>query len=297
MIAIAPTDLDWFETLREELVPSEINFWTPTPWNVGRLEQGDRFYFLLKAPYRQIGGYGHFSYYENMSARQAWDRFGKGNGVDDFGELVARASKYANRRSFTFSPSYNPVIGCIVLNEPVFLDENEFIKPEDYGFPVPRQVVKFKYFDVDSIGHTEPWARDYTEFQLVEDEHSVYRAGQSKIREGQAAFRRRVLTVYGNKCCITGERSPEVLDAAHIQPYVNRDSNHIQNGLPFRVDFHKLFDAGLITLDDDYRVIISDHLDSEPYRIYNGQEIRLPNVPLRPSRQALESHRELVFRP
>jgi hypothetical protein len=38
-------------------------FISPTPSvHVKRLEQGDRFYFLLKAPYRKIGGYGHFHY-------------------------------------------------------------------------------------------------------------------------------------------------------------------------------------------------------------------------------------------
>jgi hypothetical protein len=67
-IAIAPTDVDWFEFLSRELPTLEMNFWTPTPWNICRLEQADRFYFLLKGPYREIGGYGHFRYYENMAA-------------------------------------------------------------------------------------------------------------------------------------------------------------------------------------------------------------------------------------
>jgi putative restriction endonuclease len=68
VIGIAPTDLDWFETLREVQYPSTVNFWTPTPWNPRRLGEGDKFYFLLKAPYRKVGGYGHFFYYENMPA-------------------------------------------------------------------------------------------------------------------------------------------------------------------------------------------------------------------------------------
>jgi len=56
MIAIANTDLDWFELLSTEPPAPEINFWTPTGWNVGKLEKGDRLYFLLKAPIRKIGG-------------------------------------------------------------------------------------------------------------------------------------------------------------------------------------------------------------------------------------------------
>jgi putative restriction endonuclease len=144
MIAIANTDLDWFETLSEELPTQEINFWTPTQWNVSKLEQGDKFYFLLKAPYRKIGGYGYFRYYENMSAREAWNRFGKANGVGDLAELIAKTSGYAIRHSTTFVSTENPEIGCIVLDRPIFFEKSKFFRPEDHGKSFPREVVRFK---------------------------------------------------------------------------------------------------------------------------------------------------------
>lgn len=50
MISIAPTDIDWFNFLKSNVVHEEINFWTPTPWNVKRLKRGDKFYFMLKSP-------------------------------------------------------------------------------------------------------------------------------------------------------------------------------------------------------------------------------------------------------
>ena len=168
VIAIAPTDQGWLETLTEELSPSEVNFWTPTPWNLAKLNRGDRFYFLLKAPYRKIAGYGHFRYYGNMTARDAWNRFGKGNGVRNLAELVARATKYATQHSVTFVPSENPTIGCIVLEDPVFYSESEFFKPEQYGLPFPDQVVKYKYFpDVDSIEGAPASDGHSADFQLV----------------------------------------------------------------------------------------------------------------------------------
>ena len=74
MFAIAPTDLDWFYFLREEPTGRFINFWTPTPWGVRRMGQGDRLYFMLKAPIRKIGGFGLFARYEEMSASEAWGR-------------------------------------------------------------------------------------------------------------------------------------------------------------------------------------------------------------------------------
>jgi putative restriction endonuclease len=301
MIAIAATDLDWFEVLSGELTISEVNFWTPTPWNISRLKQGDKFYFLLKAPYRMIGGYGYFSYYENMSAREAWNRFGIGNGVDDLTELVARTSKYADRHSTTFVPTENPEIGCIVLDRPIFLEESQFFRPEDYGKPFPRQVVKLKYFDDDfdigrvtdpeqPVGSAEP-------FQLVVDRDRNYKSRRMRDRVGQASFRQKVLAAYGYKCCVTGESCLEVLDAAHIQPYVNGESNHVQNGLALRTDLHKLFDSGLITITSDYRLRTSDRLNSEFYVEYHDREVSVPHEDsLRPSQKALEMHGAGVFR-
>ena len=78
------------------------------------------------------------------------------------------------------------------------------------------------------------------------------------------------MTAYGHRCCVTGENALEVLDAAHIQPYVNRKSNHLQNGLTLRMDLRNLFDAGLLTIDDEHRLAISGRLKSEGDAAYQG---------------------------
>lgn len=302
MIAIAPTDLDWFELLRDRLPTSEINFWTPTPWNVKRLEQGDRFYFLLKAPYRKIGGFGRFRYYENMSARDAWNRFGKDNGVDDLAELVARTSKYAAQHSTAFVPTDNPEIGCIVLDQAVFFEEEAFFRPEDRGKDFPSQVVRLKYFADDFSeedgGVTGSSVGSQEVFRLVDETGGNYTNRRTRDRTGQAVFRQKVLAAYGHECCVTGEGTLEVLAAAHIQPHVNKYSHHVQNGLALRVDLHNLFDAGLITVDHDHRLVVSSRLKSEGYAAYDGRKVRLPNTSSdRPSEEAIELHRTAVFRP
>ena len=69
MIAIAPTNLNWFRQVSRELSASAINFWTP--WNIIRLGQGDGIHFLPQAPLRKIGGYGLLRYYESMLSREA----------------------------------------------------------------------------------------------------------------------------------------------------------------------------------------------------------------------------------
>ena len=90
MFAISPTDIEWFKFLRTEGLNSEINFWTPTPWNVSRLASGDKLYFMLKSPIRKIGGYGQFVEYKNMSVNDAWNKYGFKNGCTSKQELIER---------------------------------------------------------------------------------------------------------------------------------------------------------------------------------------------------------------
>ncbi|MED0717414.1 hypothetical protein [Aeribacillus composti] len=56
MFAIAPTDIGWYRYLRNNPIPEEVNFWTPTPCNVRRLSKGNKFLFLLKAPIEKYVG-------------------------------------------------------------------------------------------------------------------------------------------------------------------------------------------------------------------------------------------------
>ena len=70
-----------------------------------------------------------------------------------------------------------------------------------------------------------------------------------------------------------------MVEAAHIQPYVNATSNHIQNGLAIRTDLHKLFDIGLITIDSDYKVHVSPRLKSKYYIDFDNRPLLLPKSP------------------
>lgn len=297
MIALSPTDLDWFTQLRDDPSYAQINFWTPTPWNIRQLKPGDRFYFLLKAPIRKIGGYGEFAVYENLTASQAWERFGTANGVRSLMELVTRTTGYARRHSNQFELHEDPTIGCILLSNPVFLDDGAFLSPEEAGLSFPPEVVKLKYFPVPSITAIQLPTTGKEPFQLVDPGNKTYRETRVSERSGQSAFRQMVLEAYGYRCAITGETCREVLEAAHIQPYVNEESNDVRNGLALRTDIHRLFDAGLITVDADYRVQVSDHLSSPHYQAHGGIRLRLPSDPGKhPASISLDFHRRYVYR-
>ena len=146
MFAIAATDRDWFADLRDSPPRRRVNFWTPTPWHVKGLKQGDRLYFMLKKPIRKIGGFGSFTAYNDMTAKEAWETYGLGNGVASLDALVAKINAFAERRSKGYHATPDPLIGCIELTNVVTLDDDAFMIPEDVGHSFPRQVVKLKYF-------------------------------------------------------------------------------------------------------------------------------------------------------
>jgi putative restriction endonuclease len=114
-----------------------------------------------------------------------------------------------------------------------------------------------------------------------------------KDRKSQSAFRLQILRNYSSRCAIVAEPVVELLEAAHIQPYVDERSNHAQNGICLRVDLHRLFDEGLLALSDDFKLQVSGKLAGTSYAALNGRKISVPeDLSLRPSPVALAVHRE-----
>lgn len=153
MISIGLTDQDWFEWCRTHLTGGELNYWTPTPWRIRKLKRGDRWYFLLKDfyPKRLIGGFGYFLRYEELSLQQAWQVFGIRNGCSSFETFIERLGKYPAKRSASGSVTKTSTIGCVVLGGFEFFEDIDFLDLETCGIEFPRQIVKFKYFDIDPI--------------------------------------------------------------------------------------------------------------------------------------------------
>ncbi len=112
-------------------------------------------------------------------------------------------------------------------------------------------------------------------------------------RQGQPAFRRDVLQAYQRRCAVTGCQVEEVLEAAHIVGYRGPQTNHISNGILLRADLHTLFDLGMVSIDQDYRLIVSPGLDETEYGQWHRKVISLPQkVAERPSLVALGLHWE-----
>lgn len=277
MFAVAVTDRDWFDYQSSHDFIDGINFWTPSPNCPRQISTGDFFVFKLAGLGDLIGGYGTFVEYKYQSLDDAWKEFGRKNGADTKEEFVNKIK--------SFGPKNDTACGCIVLKDVVYLDEP--VKRVQAGFtPEKKPAQLFAYESISFPLGKEPDSP--ANFSLVDGVPDEAEMQKRKPRKGQSAFHTAVSKAYHSKCCITGETIPELLQAAHIQDYINRDSHHIQNGLLLRIDIHKLFDSGLLYIDQNYHVHVSPLVESEEYKILDDHPISLPNNPSEyPSKAAL----------
>ena len=128
------------------------------------------------------------------------------------------------------------------------------------------------------------------------------RIAEAKVRIGQRAFRKMILGNYNDRCCITGLDIPTVNRASHIIGWADPKGKKIRmdqrNGLCLSATYDAAFDKHLISLDDDYRIILSkeikEHTSNESLQTYfhskEGDTITLPQRYL-PKPEYLEVHR------
>jgi len=126
-----------------------------------------------------------------------------------------------------------------------------------------------------------------------------------KVRRGQQFFRQTVLTAYNVRCCISGINIPRLLVASHIKPWGKFPSDRLnpKNGLCLSSLHDAAFDAGLITLDQNLNVLLSDKIrDCLPqtsleqnFVRFEGKPIELPEKLAEPDTDFLRFHREEIF--
>jgi hypothetical protein len=126
-----------------------------------------------------------------------------------------------------------------------------------------------------------------------------------RVRRGQQFFRQSILNVYSVRCCISGINVPRMLVASHIKPWRDFPSERLdpRNGLCLSSIHDAAFDAGLITLDDDFQVVLSKRLKGyfpqpaleQNFVPYHGKRIELPAKLAEPNEAFLAYHRENVF--
>lgn len=301
---VAVTDSNWFRYLRSRSPLDEVNFWQPGGSRRFRtLQPGEPFLFKLHSPENFIVGGGFFAHASLLPASLAWEAFGDKNGAATFEEMRQRIGKY---RRTSFSLRDDPKIGSIILVQPFFLDEIDWIPvPPDFSL----NIVQGKTYDSASGEGLALWSRIEALLQirgghiLAEEQAQMF--GKPTLvhpRLGQGAFRILITDTYERRCAATGERALPVLEAAHIRSVATGGVHRVDNGLLMRSDLHRLYDRGYVTVRPDRRIEVSRRLkddfdNGEPYYALHGRPIWLPaSKELQPRREFLEWHADTVFR-
>ena len=118
------------------------------------------------------------------------------------------------------------------------------------------------------------------------------------------AFRSSVRTAYEMRCAITGLKlingggRPEV-QAAHIRPISQGGSDSVRNGLALSGTVHWMFDRGLLSVGDDFEVLIAKKkVPADALRLIRADKrLLLPQRPeLHPLQEAIRFHREHIYK-
>lgn len=297
---VGVTDQDWFEHLRA-LAPDEVNFWQPSAGRRAvRLEAGAPFLFKLHAPRNYVVGGGFYVRYSALPARLAWEAFGAKNGVQDYAQLRRRVERYR-----TTASAGDPVIGCNILNAPVFLEEKDWVPVPESWAPNTQQGRTFDTAENDGLRLWNAIGVHLLRKTLDTQQVDAPRLGAeylTRARLGQGAFRVLVTEAYDRRCAITGERTLPVLETAHIKPFAQTGPHVVSNGLLLRSDLHILFDDGYVTVTDGYLVEVSNRIKEQfengrEYYQYRGMQLKkLPDgADDRPAGDLLRWHNEHVY--
>jgi putative restriction endonuclease len=312
---IANTDYDWFTFLRAIEPPiDEVNFWRPGSESSFRaVAPGEPFLFRLKAPHNAIAGFGYFAHFSLLPVSMAWEIYREANGAPSFADVRSRLLRFRSRFGMETDPKQDFWIGCILVNQPVFFREEDWVRvPDNFAGPI----VQGKTYDLSkgegqrvwidcvarAVARREPDTSRIGSMIADRPLPGGYGAPQSvRPRLGQRSFRIAVLDSYERRCAITNEKTLPALEAAHIRDYRDVQEHTLNNGILFRADIHKLFDTGYVTVTPDFHFEVSRRIKEEfengrDYYKLHGTSIRLPKKPNEyPLAEALSWHNEQRF--
>jgi putative restriction endonuclease len=132
-------------------------------------------------------------------------------------------------------------------------------------------------------------------------------SSQARERGREARFRINVVAAYGYTCALTGYRlmtlsAGTIVDAAHIHRFADSGNNELENGIALSKNAHWMFDNGLWTISDDFRVLVATGHFAEAgpdvlyLQRYHGCQLHLPADPQkRPGIQYVAWHRKNTF--
>jgi putative restriction endonuclease len=175
-----------------------------------------------------------------------------------------------------------------------------FLPDADYDLMVQAGFVQTIGEISDKIDRTSDSYLGFAEEQQPFDRPIVERVISRPFRE--AAFAVGVRQAYANTCAMTGlciinGGGRAEVQAAHIRPVADRGPDSNRNGLALCSTIHWMFDRGLVSIDDDYSVLVARDRLPDPIARMLRSRLLLPNRPEQnPHPHFLRYHRDQVFK-
>ncbi|ANL64762.1 HNH endonuclease protein [Rhizobium phaseoli] len=179
--------------------------------------------------------------------------------------------------------------GCLKFVGPDGQDIAEFIEQDGYIVAVrPKPVLIPRYGTTVSVA---------ADIELLSKDTSVSATERVLLidaRLGQGQFRSSLLAAWHSRCAITSCNLPAVLRASHIVPWrlaTNAERLDPENGIPLLATLDALFDAGLISFNDQGDLLAKPNLQAHPNLVETG--MRLSRCPSKRMQGYLHRHRRI----
>lgn len=145
---------------------------------------------------------------------------------------------------------------------------------------------------------SEEYRRKIIELKNHVDENSF----QEEIFIRSGIFKREIPKLYNNTCAISGLRidvtaNISMVDACHIVPFSEAYDDTLTNGIALCPNLHRALDRGLISISDDYTVLVKNNFVENQKSVFNisqfeGAKLLLPNnSKYHPSLENIFAHR------
>jgi len=290
---IYETDPTWLENIKN-LKPDIVNFWSTRKTDLRTAPSN----FFFKTVDQAIAGYATLKEVKTMTADQAWNEFGKENGVNSEEELLRK-----------LDVSGNDTIKCFILENPIFFENP--LESADCG--IPLEYVIMKYLDE---WETKMIWNQVKEFEPIDQSKpetnsdvsgKVDRLSVVESRPYQYNLKRKLIEIYHGKCAICDLDIPELLRASHIIPHSeNKETaKRLDNAILLCSLHDSLFDGGLITITHNngtYGIEISSKLresrSNAAKELFENLAKAKFHEPIRnpPSRESLRYHNNKIFK-
>jgi len=183
------------------------------------------------------------------------------------------------------------------------ISDNDFYQICLRGNPLTEELPRFDE-DEDGIRDRPRGFDDEAVPFVFDEERERFKQILSRpIRK--KIFRNSVINAYDKRCAFTGLQfinghGRAEVQAAHIKPVEKNGPDHIRNGLALSGTIHWMFDRGLVSLSDDYEILVSRQVNDQE-RVWGmmtptSKAWVPPESGYRPDPRFLEWHRQNCFK-